>query len=102
MADYIRVARYDDIREGEGRVVEVRGKEIGLFKIDGEIHALDNICPHRGGPLAEGIVRGPVVTCPWHAWSFDIRTGVYTDDARLCVHKFPVRVENGEVQVDMG
>src|SRR5512141_1999673 len=99
MADYVRVARYDDIPEGEAKVVQVRGIEIGLFKISGEIHALDNICPHRGGPLAEGIVRGGEITCPWHAWSFNIRTGAYTDDARLSVKKFEVRVEDGEIKV---
>lgn len=73
---YVAVAQVSDILEGEGKmVVGLADKPIALFKVNGEFFAINHICPHRGGPLAEGKLRATIVTCPWHGWSFDIRTG---------------------------
>ncbi len=99
MAQFVTVARVEEVPEGEGRVYKVGGREIALFCVGGQFYALDNVCPHRGGPLGEGIVCGAEVTCPWHAWSFDLRTGAYTFDPELAVEKFELRVEDGQVQV---
>lgn len=99
MPPFVAVCAVDEIPEGQGRVFQAAGREIALFRIGGQFYALDNICPHRGGPLGEGIVCGTEVTCPWHAWSFDLRTGAYTFDPELAVEKFEVRVEDGQVQV---
>ena len=75
MADFVKVANTNEIEPGQARLVDVKGKEIALFNVDGEFFALDNTCTHRGGPLAEGEVAGHEVTCPWHGATFDIRTG---------------------------
>ncbi|RPJ86019.1 MAG: nitrite reductase small subunit NirD [Acidobacteria bacterium] len=99
MPQFVAVCAVDEIPEGQGRVFQAAGREIALFRVGGQFYALDNICPHRGGPLGEGIVWGTEVTCPWHAWSFDLRTGAYTFDPELAVEKFEVRVEDGQVQV---
>src|SRR5206468_1919757 len=64
----VRVAAVGDVASGEGRVVEVEGKTLALFNVDGTYYAIDNSCAHRGGPLGEGELDGCVVTCPWHAW----------------------------------
>jgi nitrite reductase/ring-hydroxylating ferredoxin subunit len=71
----LKVAQASAIPEGGSAVVAVNGKEIALFKIDSKIHAIDNLCSHRGGPLNEGYLEDGVVTCPWHAWQFDVTTG---------------------------
>ncbi|MBK7977958.1 MAG: Rieske 2Fe-2S domain-containing protein [Deltaproteobacteria bacterium] len=55
--------------------VEVEGRAVAVFLVDGAVHAVVGHCPHRGGPLGEGTVRGLVVTCPWHRWTFDVTTG---------------------------
>jgi len=85
---------------GESRVVTVGGRELAVFHVDGEFHVLDNHCPHAGGPLAEGTLEGGVVTCPWHAWKFDVASG------RCLTHglhptRFSARVENGWVKVEL-
>lgn len=67
--------KVSEIQEGLGNVAVLNGKEIALFKYEGKIYALANICPHRGGPLGEGSLDGSEVICPWHAWSFDVKTG---------------------------
>ena len=73
MADYICVAKADEIPAGQGRTVEVEGKKIAVFNIDGNLHAIDDTCVHRGGPLGQGHLEEGVVTCPWHNWRFDWR-----------------------------
>ncbi len=99
MSQFVPVARVEEVPEGGGRVYQVAGREIALFRVAGQFYALDNVCPHRGGPLGEGFLSGTEVTCPWHAWSFDVRTGKYTFDPELAVEKFEVRVEDGQIQV---
>lgn len=74
--DPIKLANVDDIPLGKGIVVSLPdGREIALFNIDHKIFALDNACPHMGGPLGEGELEGCIVTCPWHGWQFDVKTG---------------------------
>lgn len=72
----IKLANKCDIPEGKSVVVlGPNGQEIALFKIKGAIWALDNACPHEGGPLGEGTIERDCVICPWHAWTFNIPTG---------------------------
>ena len=75
MADFVQVARTTEIESGRARLVEVKGKQIALFNVDGQFFALDNRCTHRGGPLAEGELSGHEVTCPLHGATFAVRTG---------------------------
>ena len=70
-----KVSALSEIQEGGSKVVTAGGKEVALFKFEGKIYALDNTCPHQGGPLGEGYLDGSRVTCPWHAWAFDVKTG---------------------------
>ena len=97
MSEFVKVANTADVPPGEGLLVEVQGREIGLFNVDGEIHAMDNICPHHGGPLVEGQLAGSVVACPWHAWTFDVTSGKCTFVEGADVERFVTRIENGEI-----
>lgn len=101
MADFIKVADKADLPPGAGLSVEVGGQTIGLFNCGGEIHALDNVCPHRGGPLGEGYVDcvNGTVQCPWHGWTFALQTGVSPVNALAKVQKFDVVVEGDEIKV---
>ena len=94
---YTWVASIDDIPPGQVKVVEVNHKAIAIFHIEGRFHAIYDICPHQGGPLHEGYLKGYAVTCPWHDLAFDVRTGQSTDGGGYCVGSYEVKVENGGV-----
>ena len=89
----------DELGEGEGRVVDASGRAVAVFRVDGRYYAIDNTCPHRGGPLGEGDVEGTVVTCPWHAWRWDVTTGANVNNPAVRVACYPVTVENGQIVV---
>ena len=95
---FVAVGSKQDFPEGSGRIVKVNGKEIAVFRVGGEFHAIDNTCAHMGGPLGEGSVKGDVVSCPWHGWQFNIKTGVSLDTAAK-VASYEVRVEGETVTV---
>ncbi len=101
MADYVKVATISEIEPGHACLVDVKGKRIALFNVDGEFFALDNTCTHRSGPLAEGKISGHEVTCPWHGSTFDIWTGeVASPPAQQAVERYGVRVTGTDVEVE--
>ena len=99
MANFVKVAEVGDVAPGTGKCVEVNGRQIALFNVDGKFHAIDNTCLHRGGPLAEGELDGTVVTCPWHAWQYDVTSGVNVMDDTERVDCFAVEVRGDSVLV---
>lgn len=101
MPDRVKVATLDQIPADTGRFVEVNGREIALFRIGGNVYATTNICPHQGGPLAEGLVEGTTVVCPWHSWVFDVTTGRSPLMPQLRIDTFPVTIEGNDVFVDI-
>ena len=86
-----------------GRAIEcVAGDRIvALYNVDGEFYALDGVCPHQGGPLGDGALQGCIVTCPWHGWQFDVRTGQNQLSAKMIQPKFALKVEGTSVLVDL-
>ncbi|MBI3783701.1 MAG: nitrite reductase small subunit NirD [Deltaproteobacteria bacterium] len=99
MSDFVRVAAVAEIPAGEGRTVEVSGRQIALFNSGGEFYAIDNICKHKGGPLGEGELDDKTVLCPLHGWAYDITSGECLEDDACSVERFEIKVENGEVWV---
>lgn len=97
----VRVAAEGEVPVGEGRVVEASGRALALFNVDGVYHCLDNLCPHRGGPLGEGDLDGRLVSCPWHAWRWDVTTGENANNPAVRVPCFPVTVEGGGIFVEL-
>ena len=90
-----------EIAPGSAKQLDVAGKELAVFNVDGTFYAIDNACPHRGGPLAEGELDGCLVTCPWHAWDFDVRTGEsVTDDLRVARYETKIEGETVLVSVE--
>jgi len=97
-----RCGRADEIPPGGSKVVKIKEHRVALFNWEGEILALDNTCPHQGGPLGEGYLEeSGVVSCPWHGWTFDLRTGISPIDPDVRVRSFPVRLEAGEIIVEI-
>ena len=101
MARFVKVADKGDLIEGSGKIVNVEGRSIALFRVKNEFFALANVCLHRGGPLGEGNVSGSVVTCPWHGWKFDIRTGSFTIIPTLKVSGYKVKELDGSIMVEV-
>ena len=103
MSDWIDVGAVDELEAGGVMLVDVDGIEVAEFNIDGEFYALADVCTHDGGTLADGTVEGYEIECPRHGARFDIRTGkVMTPPAYEDVTVYPVRVDNGRVQVRDG
>jgi nitrite reductase (NADH) small subunit len=98
---WVRVTGCENIPVREGKAVEVAGRRIAIFNLGDAFLAVDDQCPHRGGPLSDGIVSGSTVVCPLHAWAFDLATGSVANhpESQACVATFPLRVEQGEIFV---
>jgi nitrite reductase/ring-hydroxylating ferredoxin subunit len=92
---FVRVAAAGEVKPGSSKICVVDGREIALFNVSGKYYAIENTCPHQGGPLGEGWLEGNIVTCPWHAWCFDVTTGKMTLGDYDGVEAFDV-VSDGE------
>ena len=103
MPDFIKVASTSDLPPGQAMVVQIDGRPIALFNVNGAYYALDNMCMHRGGPLGEGFVdqRNLTVQCPWHGWVYSLATGESLINSMAKVEKFDVVVEGDEVKVSL-
>ncbi len=99
MAEFVKVATIDQLTPGQGMTVAVNGGYVALFNVDGTFYAIDDTCPHAGGPLGQGILEGCVVTCPWHGWRFNVTTGVSPVVSSISVKKYEVKVEGNDVLV---
>ncbi len=99
MSELIEIARTGDVPVGRAKVVEVAGRTIALYHTASGFHATDNICPHRGGPLAEGDLIDDEITCPWHLWGFDVTTGLCAGNPEISVATHEVRIEGDRVLV---
>jgi nitrite reductase/ring-hydroxylating ferredoxin subunit len=97
----IRVGALSEMPAGQGRVVEAGPQLVALFNVEGRLYAIENACPHRGGPLGEGDLDGRVVMCPWHAWRWDVTSGSNVNNPAVRVACFPVVVEQGDVFVEV-
>jgi NAD(P)H-dependent nitrite reductase small subunit len=98
--EFVAVGNVGDFVPGQGKMVTVNGRHVALFRLGNEFFALDNMCLHRGGPLCEGpIDQKDVVTCPWHGWSYEIRTGTMVQDPRVGVSKHDVQIDGDLVAV---
>ena len=99
--EYVTVARVSDVPPGQMLAVQAGERWYALVNVGGVLHAVDNNCPHNGGPLSKGTLDGQTLICPWHCWSWDVTSG------RNCapgvewrVLRVPVRLlDNGEIQL---
>ena len=99
MSGFVKLATLDELPPGGALEVEHGGRIYALFNIGGEVSAIDGVCPHQGGPLADGVVEGTTVSCPWHGWQFDVRTGKTPLGPRIKQPVYEVKVEGRDVLV---
>ncbi len=97
---FVTVAKVGEIPAGGAKIVRLDDREIAIFHVDGAYYAMDDVCTHDGGPLAEGLLENHVIECPRHGARFDIRTGaVLAMPATAPVPTYDVRVTGDEIQV---
>ncbi len=99
MPEFETVAKVGDIPDGKGAAFEVNGRVVAVFNDAGTYRAIDDMCPHMGASLSTGFLESSEVTCPWHGWRFDTRTGAWCDNPTLKVDTFEVKVAGEEIQV---
>jgi len=98
---FVRAANTGDIPPGTIREFQLEGTAVAVANVDGRFYAINNICVHRGGPLADGPLEGAVVTCPWHGWQYDVRTGKVGQSPTVGVACYPVEVRGEEIFVNV-
>ena len=102
MAGFVKVASAGDLAPGQGKMVEVNGKKIALFNLEGSFYAIADTCTHRGGPLSEGEIEGEQVTCPLHGAIYNIKSGeVLGPPAPKGVACYNVRVAGTDIEVEV-
>lgn len=99
MPRFVKMATLDELPPGDAREIEYEGRVYARFNVNGVISAIDGICPHQGGPLADGALCGTTVTCPWHGWQFDVQSGKTPLGSKIKQSVFEVRVEGQDVLV---
>ncbi len=102
MAEFVRICGKAELPSaGQAREVAVGDRLLCIANENGSISVMDNVCPHRGGPLGQGMIEGGKIICPWHAWAFDLKTGEATHAPQTKVPIYEVRVEGEDVFVKL-
>lgn len=103
MTGWVRLTKCENIPLHEGRAIQIDGHEIAIFNLGGQFLATENRCPHRGGPLADGIVSGKKVVCPLHSRRVCLQTGEMEEGAAspLCAQTYPTRITDGHVDLKL-
>ena len=96
-----QIASIDACPPGRSLEVVVGDRVIALFNVDGQFFALDGVCPHQGGPLGEGELVGCVVTCPWHGWQFDVKSGQHQLNPNIRQPRFETKIEDVSIWIDI-
>ena len=95
----ITVGRAEDVPEGRGATVEMLdGTELALYNVEGRFYAIENFCPHKGAPIADGELCGHTVECGWHGWRFDVRSGHCLTNASH-IESYEVVIEDGLIKI---
>lgn len=98
---WIRVASVAECPEGSAGEFVAEGRIVAVFHTSEGLFALDGVCPHQGGPLGKGKLSGCIVTCPWHGWQFDVRSGQHQTSRSLVHPGFAVKIEGDGIYVDL-
>jgi nitrite reductase (NADH) small subunit len=101
LPNWVPIAELSACPPGKGLEAVAGDRIVAVYNVDGEIFALDGVCSHQGGPLGKGKLNGCVVACPWHGWTFDVKTGQHQFAASIRQPRVPVRVVGTTIEVDI-
>jgi nitrite reductase (NADH) small subunit len=97
----VKVGCVSQLPPGSVMEAEVGGDTYAICNAGGEVHALEGVCPHAGGPLGQGALHDTTLVCPWHGWEYDCRTGVHDFDEEVKVASFPVKLDGDDILIDV-
>ena len=101
MAEFRKIATVADLPpEGEAKEFAFGGRTVCVANTGGKYSAVDNVCPHRGGPLGQGVVEGGKIICPWHGWQFDAETGQSVQRPETTIHVYTLKIEGEDVLIE--
>jgi len=98
---FVKAGNLSALPPGELMHAEIEGRQYAICNVAGELHVLDGICPHLGGPLGHGALHDDILVCPWHAWEYDCRSGENTWDPGTKLQKFPVRIDGDAILIEV-
>jgi nitrite reductase (NADH) small subunit len=99
-SDFVRIGNVSELPpEGEAKAFACETRELCVARIDGQITAIDNVCPHRGGPLAQGSVVETKIVCPWHGWEFDLATGLAPGSTTIGAPVYEIKTDGEYILV---
>lgn len=102
MPQWVRLCAVSEApAEGTVKEAEASGRTVCLANVDGKLHALGNVCPHRGAPLGQGWIEDGKLVCPWHSWTFELASGCAEYPEGEKVEVFPLRIEGTEVEIEL-
>ncbi|HTW58462.1 MAG TPA: Rieske (2Fe-2S) protein [Terriglobales bacterium] len=102
MPNFIKLTTQSELpSDNEAKEFPCGSKTICIANVNGVYSAMDNVCLHRGGPLGQGMIENGKVVCPWHGWAWDPKTGVAEQDAKAKVAVYPMKIEGGDVMVEI-
>lgn len=101
MAKWVELTSLDEFPVGSVQEFTAEGRIIALFHVEDEVRAIDGICAHAGGPLGEGQLQGCIVTCPWHGWQYDVKTGEMCLNSTIQQEQFSVKIEGNTIMVEL-
>ncbi len=102
MPTFTRIAAQSDLpAANEAKEFTCGNREICIANIHGEFSAMENVCLHQGGPLGQGMIEKDKVVCPWHGWAWDPKTGEAAHTARAKIAVYALKIENGDVLVEI-
>ena len=99
--EFIPALLTSEVESGRARVVYLRGLEIALFNVRGTFYAVDNLCPHEGGPMVAGTIEGDLIICPWHRWKFRLSDGCSAINPAVKIETYPVKIEGDWIKIGM-
>jgi len=102
MANFIKLTTEPELPlVVEAKEFPCGAKAVCVANVNGVYSALDNVCPHRGGPLGQGMIEGSKVVCPWHGWAWDTKTGQAVQDPNMKVTVYPLKIQGGDVLIEI-
>jgi len=99
VASWIEVVDNSELPDNEGRAFPVRDRMVAIFRVDGVLYAMDDMCPHQGASLAAGWIHEGCVACPWHAWRFQLSDGAWLDNPKIKAETYPVELRGTKIFV---
>jgi len=101
MSKFVKVGSVSDLAEGQAKVAQVDGQRIAIFHVGGRYYALEASCPHEGDPLADGVIEGLRIICPWHGYDFHLKTGECGLDPDIRALTYPIKVQDDDLLIEM-